>query len=114
MELEKIKNYLQNYLDTVLLPRVNKERSEKDEEPIKLSIHSLLKGSYQPPIIHVFIDSEPELKKSISVMPQSVLMLAGIEKDITDFLKIFSINYRVKVHWNKRPIFKNDTLHTKD
>jgi hypothetical protein len=41
-------------------------------------------------------------------------MLKEVEKDIEGFLKVFSINNKVKVHWNKTPILKNDTIHSTD
>ena len=56
MDLEKIKNYLQTYLDDVLTPTINKELVGEEDEPITLTVHALRKGSYQPPIFHIFID----------------------------------------------------------
>jgi len=94
MEFERIKGFLQDYLDTVVLPKSNSER----DEPISMNVKSILKGSYQPPIIHVFIDVEPHWTPRMS--------LSGIEKDISNFFKIFSINFRVKIHWNKSPNLK--------
>ena len=94
MYFERIQEHLQNYIDTVILPRSNSER----DEPISLVVKNILKGTYEPPILHVFIDVEPHWTPRMS--------LTGIEKDITDFFKIFSINYRVKIHWNKSPNIK--------
>lgn len=94
MEFDRIKEFLQDYLDTVVLPASNSERSE----PLTMDVKSILKGSYQPPIIHVFIDVEPHWTPRMS--------LSGIEKDISNFFKIFSINFRVKIHWNKSPNLK--------
>ena len=96
MDLEKIKNYLQTYLDDVLTPTINRELVGEEDEPITLTVHALRKGSYQPPIFHVFIDIDPNWKGSL---------LKRLEKDIEDFIKIFSIKNKVKVHWNKRPLF---------
>ena len=110
MNLELIKRYLQNYLDSVVTPRVNKKRENEGFEPVSFSVHSVLKGSFQPPIIHIFLDSEPMIKKSISLKPHAVMMMSEVEHDIADFLKYLSINYKTKVHWNKRPIFNNETL----
>jgi len=97
MNIEKIHEYLQQYLDDVINPNINRGLVGDENKPITLSLYTLRMGSYQPPIFHVFIDVEPhdtlksQLKKS--------------ENDIIDFLKIFSINNRVKIHWNKRPAF---------
>lgn len=96
MEIEKIQDYLQNYLNDVLTPSINKELVGEDDKPITLTVYTLRLGSYNPPIFHVFIDIDPNWKGSI---------LKRMERDIEDFLKIFSINNKVKVHWNKRPAF---------
>lgn len=93
MNIERIHQYLQGYLDNVVLPNHNEKRSE----PISLSIYGLRLGSYNPPIFHVFIDVEPKDTPKMS--------LSNIEKRIVDFLKVFSINSKVKIHWNKRPLF---------
>jgi hypothetical protein len=96
MDLEKIKNYLQTYLDDVLTPTINKELVGEEDEPITLTVHALRKGSYQPPIFHIFIDINPNWQGSL---------LKRLEKNVEDFIKIFSIKNKVKVHWNKRPLF---------
>jgi hypothetical protein len=96
MEIERLQQYLQIYLDDVVTPKVNKELISGEDEPIRLTVFTLKKGSYQPPIFHAFIDVDPNLKGSIS---------KNIEKNIASFFKIFSINNKVKVHWNKRPAF---------
>ena len=94
MDLEKIKNYLQTYLDDVLTPTINKELVGEEDEPITLTVHALRKGSYQPPIFHIFIDIDPNWKGSL---------LKRLEKNIEDFIKIFSIENKVKVHF---PVLK--------
>ena len=114
MNLERIKEFLQNYLDTVVSPKVNEKREKLKLQPIEFTVFEILKGSYQPPIIHVFLHTEPEIKKSPSLKPYAVMMLKEVEKDIEGFLKVFSINNKVKVHWNKTPILKNDTIHSTD
>jgi hypothetical protein len=104
MNPDKIKEYLRHYLSSVIVPNINKDFSS--DEPISMNVIDVLKGSYQPPIYHVFIDIEPhDILKSL---------LKKSEVDISDFFKIFSINSKIKVHWNKRPIFKNDSFYTKD
>ena len=104
MNLNKLKEYLQNYLDTVVIPNLNKDRV--DEDKVSFNVFQIVKGSYQPTIYHVFIDVEP---------PHTLRAdLKKIENNISDFFKMFSINSKIKIHWNKRPIFKNDSLHTAD
>jgi len=102
MNLEKIKSYLQVYLDDVISPKINKELVGEEDEPIKMDVFQVLKGSYQPPIYHIFIDIEPNWDGSYR---------KKIENDITDFMKIFSINNKIKIHWNKRPASKDSELH---
>lgn len=96
MNVEKIHEYLQHYLDYVITPRINKELVGDEDTPITLSVYTLRMGSYNPPIFHAFIDIDPNWKGS---------MLKNLEKDIENFMKIFSIDNKVKVHWNKRPAF---------
>jgi len=114
MTTEKIQQYLQVYLDSVTKPNVDKTRNEMGMGPINFTIHSIIKGSYQPPIYHIFLDTEPEIKKSRNLEPHTSIMLQKIQQDIQDFFKILSINFPTKVHWNKRPLFKNDTLHSEN
>ena len=102
MNLEKIKSYLQVYLDDVISPKINKELVGEEDEPIKMDVFQVLKGSYQPPIYHIFIDIEPNWDGSYR---------KKIENDITDFMKILSINNKIKVHWNKRPALKDSELY---
>ena len=95
MEIEKLEKYLQTYLNDVITPMVNKELVGEEDEPITLTVNAIRKGTYQPPIYHVFIQIEPhDTLKSL---------LKKSETDITDFFKIFSINNKIKVHWNKTP-----------
>ena len=96
MDLEKIKKYLQVYLDEIITPIINNELVGEEDEPITLTVNALRKGSYQPPIYHIFIDIDPNWNGSI---------LKRLEKNIEDFIKIFSIKNKIKIHWNKRPNF---------
>jgi len=96
MNLEKIHEYLQHYLDDVITPNINRELAVDGDEPITLSVYTLRMGSYNPPIFHVFIDGAPNWKG---------IVLKRLEKDVENFMKIFSMNNKVKVHWNKRPAF---------
>lgn len=96
MELEKIKKHLQNYLDEVLTPAVNRELVGDEDEPITLTVNALRIGSYNPPIFHIFIDIDPKWKGSV---------LKRVQRDIENFMRIFSIDNRIKIHWNKRPAF---------
>lgn len=93
MDIERIHRYLQSYLDSVVLPKHNEARNE----PISLSVYTLRLGSYNPPILHVFIDVNPSNTPKMS--------LSGVERDIVNFLKIFSLDNKIKVHWDKRPMF---------
>ena len=99
MDTDKIEKYLQAYIDNVIVPKANKElASEENDEPIKIEVFQVLKGSYQPPIYHAFIDIEPNWEGSYR---------KKIENDISDFMKILSIPNKLKVHWNKRPALKD-------
>lgn len=110
MDFERIKEFLQNYIDTVVSPKYNQQRIEFAFDPIEFTVFQILQGSYNPPIVHVFLDTEPIIKKTMSLKPGTSMLLSGVEKDIENFLKVFSINNKIKVHWNKRPLFNNATL----
>ena len=110
MELSSVKRFLQNYLDNIVSPRVNERREKEGLEPINFSVQDVLKGSFQPVIIHIFLDTEPLIRKTFGIKTHTRLLISEIERDITDFLKMLSIDYKVKIHWNKRPIFNNETL----
>jgi|LakMenE01Jun11ns_1017448.scaffolds.fasta_scaffold9714171_2 hypothetical protein len=97
MEIEKLEKYLQTYLDDVISPNMNQELVGEEDEPIKMNVFQILKGSYQPPIYHAFIDVEPNWDGSYR---------KKIENDVNDFIKILSIPNRLKIHWNKRPAYK--------
>ena len=98
MDSDKIEKYLQAYIDTAIVPKINKElASEENDKLTKMKVFQVLKGSYQPPIYHVFIDIEPNWE----------IYRKKTENYISDFMKILSIPYRIKIHWNKRPSIKD-------
>ena len=98
MDSDKIEKYLQAYIDTAIVPKINKElASEENDKLTKMKVFQDLKGSYQPPIYHVFIDIEPNWE----------IYRKKTENYISDFMKILSIPYRIKIHWNKRPSIKD-------
>lgn len=103
MNLNKLKEYLQNYLNEVIIPHANKTLESDGIEPIisEIEVFQVLKGSYQPPIYHIFLDVEPHdiLKTS----------LKKVEEGVDGFMKIF-YPFKTKIHWNKRPIFKNNQI----
>lgn len=102
MKLEKLKEYLQRYLDSVVTPRF---LTEPDVGGIEsFTVHDILKGSYQPPIIHVFLDSVPVV--NIPPASSTKVKLRQVETDIKDFIKMFSLKNPVKIHFNKKPLIK--------
>ena len=102
MDLEKIKKYLQSYLDTILTPRYNKKRAELGFNPMEFNVSEILEENHQPPTIHIFLNTKPEIKKGRSLKPHASLTIIRVEKDISDFLKMFSIDFPIKVHWNEK------------
>ena len=110
MDLEVLKTYLQNYFNSVLNTRYSKITEEKGMGPIEFTLYDIIKGSYQPPIFHIFLDSVPMMKKSHTNKPWAIMFMSSVEDDIKNFMKALSINFPIKIHWNKRPIFKNATL----
>ncbi len=98
MEIEKLKNYLVHYLDSVVTPRF-KEGENKDNIE-SFQVIDILKGSYQPPIVHVFLYSIPATNYPSKTTKSQ---FRQVEKDVSDFIKMFGITNPVKVHMNKTP-----------
>ena len=109
MKLEKLKGYLKNYLDTVITPRFLEEPN--DDEIESFTVYDVVKGSYQPPIIHIFIDSIPVKNHTSN---STKLKLRQVETDVKDFIKMFSVKPPVKVHLNKRPLFEKGKSYSVD
>lgn len=101
MKAEKLKEYLQNYFDTVIKPRFLEELNNNGIESFE--VYKIIKGTYNPPIIHIFVDTLP-ITNHPSKSTKTLLL--KIEDDIKDFMSMFSLNNRFKVHINKRPLFK--------
>lgn len=99
MNREQIKNYLQTYLDTIIVPNI--DNPPKEDQIDSLVVHDVLKGSYQPPIIHVFIDTVPIINEKRT---SNHRRLRKMDKDIKDFFNYLSIQNKIKVNWNTRPI----------
>lgn len=109
MELSKIKEYLQNYLDSVAIPRFMDEPN--DDGIQNFEIYDILKGSYQPPIIHVFLHSVPNVKYPSDT---TKVKLRQLEKDIEGFMRMLSIKFPIRTHLNKVPVFKSGKTYEKE
>lgn len=101
MDIETIKKYLSYYIDEVLSPRFIAEPNDDGIKSLKL--HDVLKGSYQPPIVHIFMDTVPKVEKPTS---STQTRLGQVKKDVEGFIRMFGIKFPVKVHLNKRPFLK--------
>jgi hypothetical protein len=97
METEKIKKYLQVYLDEVIIPKINDELVGEDDEPIKISIHKINFGEANPNRINFFLDMEPDWSKGSYTNK--------INSDISNFFRMFGIDKNLHIYWNKRPLF---------
>lgn len=104
MKISDVKKYLGTYLEDAIKPRFRNSYPEYQE--VSFTLNDVIKGTYQPPMIHVFIDVEPHdmLKSS----------LKETEKDIEQFFRLLSIPLKIKIHWNKRPIFKKGKEYDKN
>lgn len=109
MELSKVKEYLQNYLDSVAIPRFLDEPNEDGIQ--NFEVHDVLKGSYQPPIIHVFLDTVPNVNRPSDT---TKVKLRQLEKDIEGFMRMLSFKNPVRTHLNKIPIFKTGKTYEKE
>ena len=97
MEIEKLKKYLQVYLDEVITPRINNELVGEDDEPIKISVYKINFGESNPNRINFFLDMDPDWSKG-SYINQ-------INLDISRFFRMFSVDKNLHIYWNKRPLF---------
>ena len=107
MEIEQVKKYLQTFLDTILIPKISNQGDE-----IKLTVHDVLLGTYHPPILHVFIDSDPKVKTKTWYTPHRIDI--KVNREIENFLRMLSIQNNIKVHWDKRPLLKKDKKYSKN
>jgi len=84
MEIDKIKKYLQVYLDDVIVPELNNELVGEDEEPINVSIHKINYGEANPNRINFFLDMDPDWSKGS--------FTNKINSDISSFFRVRTFN----------------------
>jgi len=97
MEIDKIKKYLQVYIDDVITPEINSELVGEDDEPIKITIHKVNFGEANPNRINFFLDMDPDWSKGS--------FINVINSDISSFFKMLGIDKDLRIYWNKRPLF---------
>jgi hypothetical protein len=97
MEIEKIKKYLQVYLDDVITPQINDELVGEDDEPIKISIYKVNFGEANPNRINFFLDMDPDWSKGSYTY--------RINSDISNFFKMLGLDKSLHIYWNQRPLF---------
>jgi hypothetical protein len=100
MELEKVKNYLQVYLDEIITPKINDELVGDEDEPITIKVHDIKQKEHNPNEMVVFLDMEPDWSKG-SVIDK-------INDDVINFMRMVGYNKWIIVAWNKRtqPIYE--------
>ena len=96
MEIDKIKKYLQRYLDDVITPEINNELVGEDDEPIKLSVHKITYGNANPNRINFFLDMDPDWTKGSYTYK--------INSDISSFFKMLGLDNSLHIYWNQRPL----------
>jgi hypothetical protein len=94
MNLEKIKNYLQVYLDDIITPELNRELVGEDDEPITVKVHDIKEKEHISDEAVVFLDINP---------PWSGSILFRINDDIKRFI-VMVLGYKksITIAWNKR------------
>jgi hypothetical protein len=100
MELEKVKKYLQVYLDDIITPKVNDELVGEEDEPITINVYDIKQKEFNPDEIVVFLDMEPDWTKG-SIRKK-------IDDDVISFMRMMGYNNFIIVAWNKRiqPIYE--------
>jgi hypothetical protein len=96
MDIEKIKKYLQVYLDNVLTPEINNELVGEDDEPIKLTIRKISYGIKNPNRINFFLDMDPDWSKGS--------ITHKMNTNISSFFRMLGVDKSLHIYWNQRPI----------
>ena len=97
MEIDKIKKYLQVYIDDVITPEINSELVGEDDEPIKITIHKVNFGEANPNRINFFLDMDPDWSKGS--------FTHKINLDISGFFRMLGVDKNLHIYCNKRPLF---------
>jgi hypothetical protein len=97
MESDKIKKYLQRYIDDVIEPKINDELVGEDDEPIKITVYKVNLGEVNSNRINFFLDMDPDWSKG------SITHV--INSDILNFFKMLGIDKTLRIYYNKRPLF---------
>jgi len=94
MEIEKLKKYLQVYLDDIITPELNRELVGEDDEPITVKVHDIKEKQHISGESVVFLDINP---------PWSGSILFRINDDIKRFI-VMVLGYKksITIAWNKR------------
>jgi hypothetical protein len=97
MEIDKIKKYLQVYLDDVIIPELNSELVGENDQPINVTIYKINYGEANPNRLNVFLDMDPDWSKGS--------FTHKINSDISSFFKMLSVDKNLHIYWNKKPLF---------
>lgn len=97
MNVDKIKKYLQVYLDDVITPEINNELVGEDDEPIRITIYKINFGESNPNRINFFLDMDPDWSKGS--------FTNKINSDISGFFRMLGVDKNLHIYWNKRPLF---------
>jgi hypothetical protein len=100
MELDKVKKYLQAYLDDIITPYLNSELVGEEDEPIEVKVHQIKQKQHNSDEIVVFLDMEPDWSKG-SIVPH-------INTDIGRFMNMLGLRKKFIIAWNQRtqPIYE--------
>jgi hypothetical protein len=96
-EIDKIKKYLQVYLDDVIIPKLNNELVGENDEPINVTIYKINYGEANPNRINFFLDMDPDWSKGS--------FTNKINSDISSFFRMLGVDKNLHIYWNKRPLF---------
>jgi len=94
MELEKIKKYLQVYLDDVITPKLNQELVGDEDEPITVKVYDIKRKEHLPDEMVVFLDMYPDWSHG-SIIPHT-------NTEIGRFLNMLGLRKLYTIAWNKR------------
>jgi hypothetical protein len=93
MKEEKIKKYIQSYLDDVITPKVNSELVGEEDEPIEIKVSEVMVSDKSPNRISIFLEMYPNWSSgSIGNM---------VNQDLSRFIKMLNIDRNLHIYWNK-------------
>lgn len=96
MDTNKIEKYLKIYIKDIIEPRMNRQLTSGDDEPIKISVYKVNLGENNPNRLNYFLDIDPIWKKDT--------VEHRVNPDLSRFTQMLGVQKNLHIYWNKRPL----------